>query len=66
MTGAHAPRHAPGRVFEPGGHFVYPWVPRNQIWIEAKLEKSELPYLVAHEYTGARTPTACFPCGAGS
>jgi hypothetical protein len=34
-----------------GGHgYVYPWVPRDEIWIEESLDRRELPYIVAHEY----------------
>jgi hypothetical protein len=33
-----------------GGHgYVYRWVPKGEIWIEANLEKSERPFVVAHE-----------------
>jgi hypothetical protein len=39
---------------EGGHHYVYPWVPRPEIWVEADLEKTELPYVVAHEYTELR------------
>ena len=39
---------------EGGHHFVYPWVPHREIWVEADLEKAELPYLIAHEYTELR------------
>jgi hypothetical protein len=38
-----------------GGHgYVYPWVPRRQIWVEKDLERSEVPYIVGHEYTEFR------------
>ena len=34
-----------------GGHgYVYPWVPKPEIWVEATLERAELPFIVAHEY----------------
>jgi hypothetical protein len=38
-----------------GGHgYVYRWVPKEQIWIEAALDSRELPFIVAHEYTELR------------
>lgn len=38
-----------------GGHgYVYPWVPRRQIWIEEDLKASEMPYIVSHEYLELR------------
>jgi hypothetical protein len=34
-----------------GGHgYVYPWVPKNEIWIEEAIELAEVPFIVAHEY----------------
>jgi len=34
-----------------GGHgYVYRWVPEPEIWVEASLERAELPFVVAHEY----------------
>jgi hypothetical protein len=34
-----------------GGHgYVYPWVPKNEIWAERALHRAELPFIVAHEY----------------
>jgi hypothetical protein len=34
-----------------GGHgYVYPWVPKNEIWIEETIERAEVPFIVAHEY----------------
>ena len=34
-----------------GGHgYVYPWVPKNEIWIEQAIEQAEAPFIVAHEY----------------
>ncbi len=34
-----------------GGHgFVYPWVPKPQIWIEDGTDHRELPFIVCHEY----------------
>jgi hypothetical protein len=34
-----------------GGHgYVYPWVPKKEIWVEATLDEEELPFIVAHEY----------------
>lgn len=38
-----------------GGHgYVYPWVPRHQIWIEKALDRRELPFIVSHEYLELR------------
>jgi hypothetical protein len=38
-----------------GGHgYVYPWVPRQEIWIEESLDARELPYIIAHEYIERR------------
>lgn len=38
-----------------GGHgYVYPWVPKRQIWIEEDLKASEIPYIVSHEYLELR------------
>lgn len=43
-----------------GGHgYVYPWCPKNQIWIEKDIHPSELPYIVAHEYTELRLMRDC-------
>jgi hypothetical protein len=34
-----------------GGHgYVYPWVPKGEIWIEDGVDHRELPYITAHEY----------------
>jgi len=34
-----------------GGHgYVYPWVPKDEIWIEEAIERAEVPFIVAHEY----------------
>jgi len=34
-----------------GGHgYVYPWVPRNEIWIDDSVHVREMPFIVAHEY----------------
>ena len=34
-----------------GGHgIVYPWVPRDEIWIEKDLVPAEAPFIVVHEY----------------
>jgi hypothetical protein len=34
-----------------GGHgYVYPWVPKGQIWVESSVDRQELPYIIAHEY----------------
>src|SRR5207248_3813658 len=38
-----------------GGHgYVYPWVPRPQIWIEDGVDRREVPFIVAHEYLERR------------
>jgi hypothetical protein len=38
-----------------GGHgFVYPWVPKPQIWIEDGTDHRELPFIVCHEYLERR------------
>jgi hypothetical protein len=38
-----------------GGHgYVYRWVPKTEIWVEATLERPELPYVIAHEYLERR------------
>jgi hypothetical protein len=38
-----------------GGHgYVYRWVPKPEIWVEATLEKPELPYVIAHEFLERR------------
>src|SRR5205814_6845501 len=38
-----------------GGHgYVYPWVPKGEIWVEHDLSRAELPYIVAHEYLELR------------
>ncbi|HET6882082.1 MAG TPA: hypothetical protein VFI31_18090 [Pirellulales bacterium] len=43
-----------------GGHgYVYAWVPHNQIWIEKDIHISELPFIVAHEYTELRLMRDC-------
>lgn len=46
-----------------GGHgYVYAWVPKSQIWIEKDVHASELPFVVAHEYTELRLMRDCgFP-----
>jgi hypothetical protein len=43
-----------------GGHgYVYPWCPKDQIWIEKDIHPSELPFIVAHEYTELRLMRDC-------
>jgi len=38
-----------------GGHgYVYPWVPKGQIWLESGLDEWELPFIVSHEYLELR------------
>jgi hypothetical protein len=38
-----------------GGHgFVYPWVPKGQIWVEDGADHREIPFVVCHEYLERR------------
>jgi hypothetical protein len=38
-----------------GGHgYVYPWVPKPEIWIEHGVDRREVPYIVCHEYLERR------------
>jgi hypothetical protein len=38
-----------------GGHgYVYPWVPKDEIWIEDGVDHRELTYITAHEYLERR------------
>jgi hypothetical protein len=38
-----------------GGHgFVYPWVPKPEIWIEDGVDRREMPFIVCHEYLERR------------
>lgn len=38
-----------------GGHgFVYPWVPKGQIWVEHGVDEREVPFVVCHEYLERR------------
>ncbi len=38
-----------------GGHgYVYPWVPRPQIWIEDGVDRREIPFIISHEYLERR------------
>ena len=38
-----------------GGHgYVYPWVPKREIWLEHGVAAKELPFVLAHEYTELR------------
>ena len=38
-----------------GGHgYVYPWVPKGQIWVERVIAKAEIPFMVSHEYLELR------------
>ena len=38
-----------------GGHgYVYPWVPKGEIWVEKVLDRRELPFIVTHEYLELR------------
>jgi hypothetical protein len=34
-----------------GGHgYVYPWVPKDEIWVEEAVDRRERPFIVIHEY----------------
>jgi hypothetical protein len=38
-----------------GGHgYVYPWVPRGEIWVEDGVDRREVPFIVSHEYLERR------------
>lgn len=38
-----------------GGHgYVYPWVPKPEIWIEDGVDRREVPFIVCHEYLERR------------
>ena len=38
-----------------GGHgYVYPWVPRPEIWVEDGVDRREVPFIVCHEYLERR------------
>jgi hypothetical protein len=38
-----------------GGHgYVYPWVPRPEIWIEDGVDRREVPFILSHEYLERR------------
>jgi hypothetical protein len=38
-----------------GGHgYVYPWVPRAEIWVEDGVDRREVPYILSHEYIERR------------
>ncbi len=38
-----------------GGHnFVYPWVPKSQIWVEDGVDHREIHFIVCHEYLERR------------
>jgi hypothetical protein len=38
-----------------GGHrYVYPWVPRPEIWVEDGVNHREIAYIIAHEYLERR------------
>jgi hypothetical protein len=38
-----------------GGHgYVYPWVPRPEVWVEDGVDRREVPYIVCHEYLERR------------
>jgi hypothetical protein len=37
-----------------GHHFVYPWVPGPQIWVEDGTDHREIPFVVCHEYLERR------------
>lgn len=36
--------------FVEGGHgYVYPWIPKDEIWIDNEIHESEFPYIIEHE-----------------
>jgi hypothetical protein len=38
-----------------GGHgYVYPWVPKKEVWVEDGVDRRELPFIVCHEYIERR------------
>jgi hypothetical protein len=38
-----------------GGHgYVYPWVPRHEIWIDDAVDRREMPFIVCHEFLERR------------
>jgi hypothetical protein len=38
-----------------GGHgYVYRWVPKDEIWLEVTLVRSEVPYILTHEFLERR------------
>jgi hypothetical protein len=38
-----------------GGHgYVYPWVPRPEVWVEDGVDRREVPFIVCHEYLERR------------
>ncbi len=38
-----------------GGHgYVYPWVPRPEIWVDDGVDRREVPFIVSHEYLERR------------
>jgi hypothetical protein len=37
--------------FVAGGHgYVYPWVPKDEIWVERETDPAEVPFVLAHEF----------------
>lgn len=34
---------------EGGHHYVYKWVPKNEVWIDGDLSPKEMPYVILHE-----------------
>jgi len=37
--------------FVEGGHgYVYPWIPKNEIWVEKDMNTNEIPIIALHEY----------------
>lgn len=48
IDGAQARAH--DQSFSVGGHhYVYPWIPENEIWIEAGLTGKDLSAIIVHE-----------------
>src|SRR5207237_2876279 len=45
-------RSTPSSILISG--YVYPWVPRPEIWIEDGVDRREVPFIVCHEYVERR------------
>lgn len=50
IDGAVARKH--DQSFSVGGHhYIYPWIPEDEIWIEAGLSGNDLSAIIVHELT---------------